>query len=479
MKALFSFFLLFFVLSQHVFSQGVGINSTGSDPDASAGLDVDFPNKGFLIPRLNSTQRDGISNPANGLQIYNIDSDCLEMFFNQGGWLKVRCGCQSYPDATFSISGNEVINNNVQFSANETNPTFTFSWTFESGVPSSSTALNATSQWTAPGSYNVSLVVTNEIGCSSTTTQNLNISDCTPVTYNFTNCGQTGRTGPSQGQCNTTYSTTSLDGAVSVTSGIQQWTVPFAGTYRITAVGAQGGNANNFTGGLGAQITGDFSLTAGQTLQVLVGQSGVLGLNSSAPSSAGGGGGGSFVVSNNNLLIAAAGGGGANQSARGNYNGGSGLISTTGGNSNVIGIYGDAAPGAGGGTRASGGNSGFGGGGGTGAGGGGYLGNGGLYDNINAVGIAFTNGGNGGVSSAYGSDGGFGGGGAALVATGSYGGGGGGYSGGGGSGWDGNTNLGSAGSSGGGGSFNSGTNQNNIAGTNSGQGYVTIEFICD
>jgi hypothetical protein len=34
------------------FSQGVAVNTTGNPPNASAGLDVDFPDKGILIPRV-------------------------------------------------------------------------------------------------------------------------------------------------------------------------------------------------------------------------------------------------------------------------------------------------------------------------------------------------------------------------------------------------------------------------------------------
>lgn len=40
----------------NVHAQNVSINSTGATPNASAGLDVDFTNKGFLIPRVALTQ---------------------------------------------------------------------------------------------------------------------------------------------------------------------------------------------------------------------------------------------------------------------------------------------------------------------------------------------------------------------------------------------------------------------------------------
>ena len=65
------------------------------------------------------------------------------------------------------------------------------------------------------------------------------------------------------------------------------------GLYDITAYGAQGGN----NGGLGAKIGGDISLTAGETLDILVGGSrGVVG-----------GGGGSYIASSTTNLVETAG----------------------------------------------------------------------------------------------------------------------------------------------------------------------------
>ncbi len=55
-------------------AQNVGINSTGASPDASAGLDVSFTNKGLLIPRvaLTATNVAGpITSPTTSLLVYN------------------------------------------------------------------------------------------------------------------------------------------------------------------------------------------------------------------------------------------------------------------------------------------------------------------------------------------------------------------------------------------------------------------------
>ena len=63
---------------------------------------------------------------------------------------------------------------------------------------------------------------------------------------------------------------------MTLVSGIQHWTVPFTGTYRITAVGASGGDDDTRTParGRGAYMRGDFDLTKGEVIKILVGQKG-------------------------------------------------------------------------------------------------------------------------------------------------------------------------------------------------------------
>lgn len=56
------------------YAQNVGINSSGSTPDATAGLDISFTNKGLLIPRvvLTATNAAGpITTPTTSLLVYN------------------------------------------------------------------------------------------------------------------------------------------------------------------------------------------------------------------------------------------------------------------------------------------------------------------------------------------------------------------------------------------------------------------------
>lgn len=68
---------LLILISINVFSQNVGINSTGASPNSSAGLDVDFTSKGVLIPRLAltiTTSAVPVTSPSISLIVYNTAS---------------------------------------------------------------------------------------------------------------------------------------------------------------------------------------------------------------------------------------------------------------------------------------------------------------------------------------------------------------------------------------------------------------------
>lgn len=80
----------------------IGVNTDGSTPDPSSGLDVKFNNKGLLTPRMNTAQRDAIASPARGLVIYNLDCDDFQ-YFNGAAWIPLgNSGLVSAPSA---ISG--------------------------------------------------------------------------------------------------------------------------------------------------------------------------------------------------------------------------------------------------------------------------------------------------------------------------------------------------------------------------------------
>lgn len=135
-----------------------------------------------------------------------------------------------------------------------------------------------------------------------------------PVTWKgervFTTCGSSGARGPKPIDCDSAdgYVGTTLDGEVTVADGIQEWTVPVDGTYRIEARGAEGAfssSAGSVNPGDGAIVRGDFDLARGTVLRIAVGQPG------SDSSGDAGGGGASWVMFSDDSPVLVAGGGGS------------------------------------------------------------------------------------------------------------------------------------------------------------------------
>ncbi|MFN8396065.1 MAG: glycine-rich protein [Bacteroidia bacterium] len=296
---------------------------------------------------------------------------------------------------------------------------YTYSWT-NGGSLSSSTVANPTATVNANTTY--VLTVTDSIGCS--------VMDSIALTA----------------------SGAALPGSDTFlyTGALQSFVVPpCVTTLTIEAWGAQGGAVTGYSpfpqGGLGARMRGTFTVTPGQTLNVIVG-----GRGNPDPSSSGGGGGSG--VGNGNTPLIVAGGGGGHDFQDPSYTGVHAVVTTNG-------VQGNNNPGSGGTAGGDGGDW--------------------TYSSNNT-----SRGGRGwnfGFSGSLGQDGtspntthtngtwGLGGGGGSVgYGWCNCGGGGGGYSGGG------SANINQSG--GGGGSYNNGTNQSNAGGVRQGNGQVIITW---
>lgn len=85
---LFCFFCYCLLLPTVAFSQGTAINTTGTAAASSSILDVTSSDKGVLIPRMTTAQRDAITSPAAGLLIFN--TDCIEFqYYNSTTWISM------------------------------------------------------------------------------------------------------------------------------------------------------------------------------------------------------------------------------------------------------------------------------------------------------------------------------------------------------------------------------------------------------
>ena len=91
LKTLCSFFICMSL--QSVSAQNVGINTA---PDASAALDISSNNRGLLIPRVTTAERNAFPNLAAGLMVYDKDIKSF-YFYNGTAWAAVGGSSSSSP----------------------------------------------------------------------------------------------------------------------------------------------------------------------------------------------------------------------------------------------------------------------------------------------------------------------------------------------------------------------------------------------
>jgi hypothetical protein len=132
------------------------------------------------------------------------------------------------------------------------------------------------------------------------------------TSHTFTNANATGSKGPTLSAVKSAYSSASWTKNIKYLNminndGIQLWTVPKTGNYKIQALGASGGKTENYGRGRDIDIT--TILNQGEVIKILVGQKGTVPTESYSRW-AGGGGGGTFVVRDTQTPIIVAGGGG-------------------------------------------------------------------------------------------------------------------------------------------------------------------------
>jgi len=102
--------LIFFVcVMSHLSStqaQNVGISDAAIVPHPAAILELQSAERGFLIPRMTTSERNAINSPAEALMIYNTDDQCLEIFVY--GWHQLWCDGLTFncPPTVTDVDGN-------------------------------------------------------------------------------------------------------------------------------------------------------------------------------------------------------------------------------------------------------------------------------------------------------------------------------------------------------------------------------------
>jgi len=153
MKKTFLTLLLLTVTYLVTYSQRVGINDDGSNPDNSAMLDVKSTTKGLLTPRMTKAQRDAITSPAIGLLIYQTDNTPAYYYYNGSSW-KIIGGV--------SVWNTTVNTNNIYYKGtSDTLITFNYIDGFRNGLKLYSPIMDKSVQLYIDRGYNVAAINTN------------------------------------------------------------------------------------------------------------------------------------------------------------------------------------------------------------------------------------------------------------------------------------------------------------------------------
>ncbi|MCX7955208.1 MAG: hypothetical protein N3A01_08490, partial [Bacteroidales bacterium] len=127
--------LVALILNLFCYSQ-VSISPTGTDPDNSAGLDINFTDKGLLIPRVSLTSTTSTSpisgTPATSLLVYNTASqnDVTPGYYYWNGvkWVRLlfqNCLTPMYvlkTDNSYNVTCSQIYDNGTNVGINTTNP---------------------------------------------------------------------------------------------------------------------------------------------------------------------------------------------------------------------------------------------------------------------------------------------------------------------------------------------------------------------
>ena len=131
MKNLILLLIVSLLWVNQLFAQ-LGFNADGSVSNPSAMLDVKSTSKGFLLPRMTQAQRNGIINPAAGLQVYQTDGiPGIYLFDGVSTWYVYKGPSFFSP---FAINGNDIYAGNTgNFGINTSTPGYKL--TLKSSVP--------------------------------------------------------------------------------------------------------------------------------------------------------------------------------------------------------------------------------------------------------------------------------------------------------------------------------------------------------
>jgi len=362
-KSIFSFLVFFTTYS--LFSQvKVGENPNTINP--SAGLEIEYTNKGFLPPRMTTIQRDAIQNPVLGLQIYNTTTNCME-YYRPTGWYSMCPRLATLTTVTASSitgvsassggqitddGGATITSRGVCWSMNP-NPTLSNSFTSDGiGSGTFNSVINSLQNGTtyyvrAYATTSVGTAYGNEIVFTTLNTPTLSTSSVTLVYGKSTTSGGNvtsdgGAAVASRGLCwSTTQNPTIANSVISsgtgigsfslIMSGLNYSTIYYVRAFATNSVGTAYGNQVSFTTTAGTVVS--FTTVASSSWTVPAGVNSaellvVAGGGGGGGRSGGGGGGGGVVYHSNfqmsgSINVTVGGGGTFTETAPNNQSSGS------------------------------------------------------------------------------------------------------------------------------------------------------------
>jgi len=155
--------LILIITVETIYCQNVGIGNTQFTPDSSAILEI-RGNKGLLIPRMTTADRDAIINPAQSLLIFNTTTKCFETFVN-GHWHSMWCDSCSSINLTTSASPSAIcIGNSTILSASGAD---SYLWNTGDNTAIITVTPSASTTYTVTGT---------SAGCSATAAVNITVN---------------------------------------------------------------------------------------------------------------------------------------------------------------------------------------------------------------------------------------------------------------------------------------------------------------
>lgn len=257
--------LLILLSSLNLIAQNVGISESGATPNSSAGLDVDYSDRGFLLPRMTTANRDAISSPAQSLMIFNTSTSCLQMYMGSR-WANITCNCML--PGSFSASS----------ASNITPTSFDANWSASADATTYYLDVDDNSDFSSP------LAGYNNLNVGNVVTYNVTGLTCGGTTYYYrvragNSCGDGANTATISATTSNCF-IVATGGTITTDGNFKVHTFNSSGTFQITSgtgdvdylvIAGGGGGSSQGGGGAGgyredtksAMGIGSYTVTVG------------------------------------------------------------------------------------------------------------------------------------------------------------------------------------------------------------------------